>query len=129
MKITIESQSAIESIRNILARSYFGQFEAAISAAESLSEHVTRRQPHLAVCYSDEGNGCEHCVEWENCSTVDQDAVLIKNKKLAEKLNEEMEEVEEWVRQELFDIDCLYRRIELDEYRKEKLLQEIGCTP
>ena len=129
MKITLESQASIESIRNILASSYFGQFEAAISATESLLEHVIRRQqPPLADCSSD---GCDHCVEWENCSTVDQDAGLIKNNKLAAKLNEEMEEVEKWVREELIDIDILCRRIELDEFRKknQQLLRENDSLP
>ena len=36
MKITIESQSLIGSIRNVLAGFYSSQFEAAISAAEAL---------------------------------------------------------------------------------------------
>lgn len=117
MKISLDSQSSIESIRTILACSYSGQIEAAISAAESLLEHVISRkeQPH-ADCSSD---GCDHCDEWENCSTVDQASGIIKNKKLVEKLNEELENVEEYVRGELIDIDFLYRRIELDEHRRE----------
>ena len=132
MKITLDSQSSIESIRNVLAGLYSGHFEAAMSVAEALLERVTtevRRQPPPAICSSVQGNGCDRRMDCENCPAFDLDeAKLIKNKKLAAKLNQEMEEVEEYVRGELIDIDCLYRKIELDEYRKEQL-PEIDSLP
>lgn len=117
MKITLESQSLTESIRNVLAGLYSSQFEAAISVAEALLEHVTRevrlQEPLLAICPSEQGSGCDRGIDCEDCPAFDLEQVrLIEHRKLAAKLNQELSTDEREICMDLKYIDSVHRKIQ-----------------
>ena len=117
MKITIESQSLIGSIRNVLAGFYSSQFEAAISAAEALLKHLSTeaqlQHPQFAICTSVEGSGCARGINCEKCPAFDLEEIrLIAHRKLAEKLNLDLSTDDHEMCVNLKYIDDVHRKIQ-----------------
>ena len=117
MKIAIDAQSIIESIRNVLAGLYSRQFETAISVAEALliqvSTEARRQHPLFAICPSVEGSGCDRGINCEECPAFDLVQVrLVAHRKLAAKLNHELSTDDQEMCVNLKYIDDVHRKIQ-----------------